>query len=149
MMHRMKGLRCQAVCAALAALLSAFALQGCGGDGSTPESAASQFVESIYAGDTQKAFALLGFDREVPKTDSQLKDLREVKGKLSSASAEMARDTRARGGLKEVSATGRKCDEKLTACEVTVKVTYRKDPKEDTEHVKVAKQGGSWRPVLL
>ena len=145
----MKNPRCKAASAALAALLSALALPGCGGDGSTPESAASQFVESIYSGDTQRAFELLGFDREVPKTDSQLRDLREVKGKLSSASAEMARDTRARGGLKEVSALGRKCDEKLAACEVTVKVTYRKDPREDTEHVKVARQGGSWRPVLL
>ncbi len=145
----MKSLRLRrlALCASIAAL-SCAALLGCD-DGSTPESAATQLVESAYSGDTQRMFALLGYDREVPKTDKALDDLREVKGKLSSMSAEMARDTRARGGLKEVTASEKKCDEKVTSCEVTVKVSYRKDPKVDTEHVRVARQGGSWKPVLL
>lgn len=124
-------------------------LSGCGGDGSTPESASRMFVQSAYSGDTKTMFALLGYDRATPKNDEQIKDLKNMKGKLSSMSAEMLRDTRARGGIKEVKATERKCDENMEECEMTVVVSYNKDPKTDTEHVKVVKRSGSWMPVLL
>jgi hypothetical protein len=135
--------------AAAAALAAAAILGGCGEDVGTPESAAADFVKSAYAGDVATMFSLLGYDRHVPRTDEQLKDFNEMKGKLRSMSAEMLRDTRSRGGLREVKAVSRKCDEKVTSCEITVKVTYRKDPREDVEHVKVAKDGRVWRPVLL
>ena len=38
-------------------------LSGCGGDGSTPESASQMFVQSAYSGDTKTMFALLEIGR--------------------------------------------------------------------------------------